>query len=151
MPYRFFNIMWDIFSSSGRISLMLAKHEKKSIAGIILFKYKTRVSAEFAVSNEDYRNISPNHFLFWHAISLAYKEGFSIFDFGRTSINNQSLLDFKTHWGTSSFDLTNFIYSNNDLKSPDDKLSYKITKNISKFIPLYTYQIFGNFCYRHLG
>jgi len=154
MPYRFFNMLWDIFSSSGKISLLLAQFEKKTIAGIILFEYKDRVSAEFAASSEAYKNISPNHFLFWHAINLAYKKGYSLFDFGRTSINNQPLLDFKRHWGTISIDLPNYIYSRNgkiDLKSSEEKISYKMAKRISKLIPLQAYRVFGEFCYRHLG
>lgn len=154
MPYRFFDKMWDIFSSSGKISLILAQHEQKAIAGIILFKYKNRVSAEVAASDDRYKNASPNHFLFWHAINMAFRQGYAVFDFGRTSIKNQSLLDFKTHWGTTTIDLPNFIYSEdkaNDLKFAEDKLSYKIIKRFSDFIPQFAYQIFGDFCYRHLG
>ena len=85
---------------------------------------------------------------------MAFRQGYAVFDFGRTSIKNQSLLDFKTHWGTTTIDLPNFIYSEdkaNDLKFAEDKLSYKIIKRFSDFIPQFAYQIFGDFCYRHLG
>lgn len=154
MPRRFFHKMWDEFFPSGKVSLLLAQYEKEIIAGMILFKYKGRVSVEFAASNEQYKNISPNHFLFWHAINLAYEQGFSIFDFGRTSKNNASLLDFKRHWGTLVVDLPQYIYNNNrniDLKSTEDKMGYKLVKKIGEFVPLSIYPIFGEFCYRHLG
>ncbi|MBN1479175.1 GNAT family N-acetyltransferase [candidate division KSB1 bacterium] len=154
MPYRFFKLLWEIFYPAGNMSILLAQHEHQSVAGMILFKFKKRVSAEFAASDERYKDKSPNHFLFWHAINLAYKEGYSIFDFGRTSVHNQSLLDFKSHWGTLTLDLTNYMHNGQtkcDVKSSEDKLSYKIAKKVNHYIPRWAYPAFGEFCYRHLG
>lgn len=154
MPYRFFKSLWDIFYPSGKISVLLAHKQNKTLAGMILFKYKNRVSAEFAASDEHYKHISPNHFLFWQAINLAYDEGYSIFDFGRTSLNNQSLLDFKNHWATSTFDLANYMYtgnSSNGQTAADKKLGYKLMRKINQFLPQRAYPKFGEFCYRHLG
>ena len=152
MPRRFFQNLWHIFPDN--ITLLLAEYKNAIIAGLVLFNYKDRVSAEFAASDESYKQISPNHFLFWHAINLAYQQGYSVFDFGRTSITNSSLLDFKRHWGTTIVDLPHYIYANHQedyLQSSEDKLGYKLAKKTSEFIPMRAYPMFGEFCYRHLG
>ena len=144
MPYRFFKALWTTFDS-GTLLLLLARFEEKTVAGLILFKYKNRVSAEFAASDERYKFVSPNHFLFWQAIRMACHGGYTVFDFGRTSMRNKPLLDFKRHWGTVSCELPNYIYTENErhhTTSTEDKFSYKLVKNATRLIPLTVYPAF---------
>lgn len=84
-PYQFLKNMQDVFQPTGNMSILLVEYEGKTIAGLILFKYKNRVSAEFAASDKNYSSLSPNHYAFWHAINTAYQQGYTLFDFGRTS------------------------------------------------------------------
>ena len=109
-PYTFFKLLWETFFPSDRVALFLAEQQGKAIGGILLFKFKDRVSAEFVASDVTLRNVSPNHFLFWEAIKFAYHEGYKIFDFGRTSPYNVGLMDFKRRWGTKIVDLPQFYY-----------------------------------------
>ena len=92
------NIIWNLDRN--------VKKYDTTVAGMILFKYKDHVSAEFACSNDEYFNLSPNHFVFWEAIKLAHKA----FDFGRTPASNKSLMDFKRHWGTNVIDMNHLYY-----------------------------------------
>ena len=153
-PYKLFRSLWDTFKESGFIEILIAKKNTEAIAGIILFKYKDRVSAEFACSNDEYFNISPNHFVFWEAIKLAYEEGYKIFDFGRTSATNKSLMDFKRHWGTDVIDMNN-LYSPKEmaLKMCANEMSwkYKTMKEICRKSPDMLQQLIGKFVYNHLG
>ncbi|OPY78893.1 MAG: FemAB family protein [Syntrophus sp. PtaU1.Bin005] len=121
---------------------------------MILFKFRDRVSAEFAASDETYRDLSPNHFLFWEAIKSAYEGGYKIFDFGRTSPDNKSLMDFKRHWGTTLIDLPQYFYPKRaveTLSNAEDSLSYKLVKKICEKAPDYALKQIGNLCYKHLG
>jgi CelD/BcsL family acetyltransferase involved in cellulose biosynthesis len=110
---------------------------------------------EFAASNEAFRCYSPIHYLFWEAIKLAHEKGFRIFDFGRTSPNNVSLMDFKERWGTESIDLAHFYYprqvaDGNDRKEENWKYSI-IHELISLKIPPAFKKFIGAMCYRHMG
>lgn len=154
MPYHFFETMWEIFQPSGKISLLLAEHHDAAIAALLLFKYKNRVSIEFAGSDDTYKTLSPNHFLFWHAINISKEEGYAVLDFGRTSPNNQHLMDFKSHWGTLISDIPHYYYfrnSRNQAKYPENTFDYILAQTLSRFIPNSLYPAFGKFCYRHLG
>jgi CelD/BcsL family acetyltransferase involved in cellulose biosynthesis len=153
-PYVFFESLWTTFFESGRLSLLLAKKNGEATAALILFKFKDRVSAEIAASDERYRDISPNHYLFWEAIKLACEQGYRIFDFGRTSPNNHSLMDFKERWGTKVIDLHEYYYPrqlSEKFAEPEGSIRYKLIKNICRNVPTFASQCIGHFCYRHLG
>ena len=153
-PYHFFKSLWETFSPTKRMSLLIAEREEEPIASLILFKFKERVSAEFAASDETFKDLSPNHLLFWEAIKSAYAEGYKIFDFGSTSPNNDSLMDFKRHWGTKIIDLPKYFYPKQVLEKvskEEESKSYKLVKKICEKAPNYALKPIGNFCYRHLG
>jgi lipid II:glycine glycyltransferase (peptidoglycan interpeptide bridge formation enzyme) len=134
--------------------LLLAKKDGNAIAGLILFKFKNRLSAEFAVSDESFRDLSPNHFLFWDAIKLAYNEGCEIFDFGRTSPKNKSLMDFKKRWGTKVVELPQFFYPQKEAEKAgcvEESWKYEAMSKLCEKAPDCIQEFIGNFCYRHLG
>jgi serine/alanine adding enzyme len=153
-PYSFFKHLWETFSPSKRMTVLLAEKEGTTIAGQIIFKFRERVSVEFAASDEAYVDSSPNHFLFWEAIKAAQGEGFKIFDFGRTSPDNKSLMDFKRHWGTDVVDLPEYYYPKDvagKMQEREKSFAYKLVKGICRQIPDYALEPIGRLCYRHLG
>ncbi|MBW1929150.1 MAG: GNAT family N-acetyltransferase [Deltaproteobacteria bacterium] len=153
-PYRFFKNLWGTFHSDGKVSLLLAQKDDRILAALILFKFKNRVSVEYAASDESFVKISPNHFLFWEAIKIAYQDGFQIFDFGRTSPTNESLMDFKRRWGTQVIDLPQFIYPKaaaGEIEASEESWKFRLITRICDRAPDSFQRIIGNFCYRHLG
>jgi serine/alanine adding enzyme len=153
-PYIFIKSLWEEFFPSKRISILFAKHKEKAVAGIILFKFNDRVSVEFSVLDEAFRNLSPVHYLFWEAIKSAFHEGYKIFDFGRTALTNVTLMDFKNRWGTQVIDLPKFHYPREADKGNGTfkrLLNYKVIQNICKNAPQSVLLAIGRFCYRHLG
>lgn len=153
-PFCFFKSLWDIFSPENQLTMLLVESKGKSIAGLILLKFKDKVSAEFAVSDANYKNMSPNHFIFWEAIKMSYDEGYKFFDFGRTSPANKSLMDFKKRWATEEIDLPQYYYPEKVMQNStgvENSLRYKFTSKICSKAPCSTLQVIGNFCYRHLG
>jgi len=153
-PFRFFERLWKYFGESGRVELLLAKKGKLTVSALILFKFKKKVSVEFLVSDDEFWNQNPNHFLIWEAIKRSYKEGYKVFDFGRTSPNNKGLMDFKRHWGTIVNDLPQFFYPRERgerIVRIENSWQYKTIRKLCGFTPDFAQQIVGNFCYHHLG
>lgn len=153
-PYNFFKLLLKTFFPTKKMVLLLAEKGGKTIASLILFKFKDRVSTEFAASDETFKDMSPNHLLFWEAIKSAYHEGYKIFDFGRTSPNNESLMDFKRHWGTNVIDLPQYYFPKHiaeKFSREEESAGYRLVKKISEKAPDYALKYIGNFCYRHLG
>lgn len=154
-PYLFFKRLYDTFSASNNIAILLAFLEDQAIAGHFLFIYNGRTSVEATGMNDDYRKISPNHFLFWEGIKLACVEGCKIYDFGRTSIFNPSLLNFKKRWDTTEVDLYTFYYDRErkrlNMTSRESSLSYKLIRYMCNKSPGFIQPVLSRFCYRHLG
>lgn len=95
-PYRFFRLLWKVFLHPGKLELLLVEKEKTALAGLILLKFKGRVSAEFAGSDESFKEMSPNHLLFSEAIVKAHREKYRVFDFVPSSSPNAASTGI--HW-----------------------------------------------------
>lgn len=152
-PYRFFQLLWQTLFPENKISLLIAELSGNPIATLLLFKYKDRVSAEIAHMDENYHNVSPNIYLFWQAMLQGIEEGYKIFDFGRTSPTNQSLLAFKSRWGTTVSDISFFYYPQEMSKdlTVEYHSRYRMLKRICKYAPDFALPYIGKFCYRHTG
>lgn len=152
-PYEFFQAIWDVYFPSGRVELLIAEHEGKPIAGLVNFKYKDRVSAEFAASDATALHMSPNHLLFWETIRSACRDGFKVFDFGRTNPTNQDLMDFKRRWGAEVIELSHFYYPPGvceRLNGKESTLKFKLAKSACVKAPDYAFEALGKFLYRHI-
>lgn len=153
-PYLFFKALWETLTPAKQLTMLLVKSNGSYIAGLLLLKFRDRVSAEFAVSDENYKHLSPNHFLFWEAINMSYGEGYKIFDFGRTSPSNKTLMDFKERWGTTITNLPQYYYPHqvaHGLIESENTIRYKVIRKICGILPESSFKNLGNFCYRHLG
>ena len=153
-PRVFFRALWETFSPGENAAILLAEFEGKVVAGHFLLKFNGRVSAEAVGWDISYGKTSPNHFLFWEGIKSACENGCMVYDFGRTSPNNQPLLDFKKRWGTLVTDLHSFCYPIRSYRGIVDRESsrtYKLARFACRKAPDFAYSFIGNACYRHLG
>lgn len=148
-PFIFFKNIFDAFFVQKRVMLLLAEHKATTIGGLIVFKYKDRVSSEFLASNIEDRHLNTDHFLYWNAIKLSCLEGFKIYDFGRTAYNNNSLSEFKRRWGTTELELPEYCIPKETTR--ESTTSYRIVQNICKISPMPVFKSLSWFCYRHLG
>ena len=153
-PYIFMESLFNIFYPQGRATLLLGKKDGKAIAALLLLKFNGRVSAEFAVYDETYLNVSPIHRLFWEAIKSSSEEGYKVFDFGRTSTLNEKLMEFKGRWGTKAADMPLYFFPSPGSENESNReggIGYKLMRKACRNAPDFALPHIGNFCYRHLG
>lgn len=153
-PYRYFEQLWRVFSPSGRLQILSAGYHGKAIAGMLLFRFKKRVSWEAIGEHPHHRSLNPTHFLLWHAILLARTEGYHIFDFGRTSPHNIGLMEFKSRWGTTVTDLPQFWHPSTSapiLHNSDQSVIYRVARNLIRKSPDTLFRLLGKLCYHHMG
>jgi hypothetical protein len=153
-PYLFLKTLWDIFHPLNRLILLLAKHKNRIASGIVFFQFNGRFSAEWEGWDTSFGNINPNHFIFWEGIKLAHKNENRIFDFGITSPTNEGLVTFKNRWGTEVVDFHRYYYSLDASKTyleSETSLKQKVIEGICRKSPSKLYELFGIFCFRHMG
>ena len=153
-PYVFFRSLWDVFHSGRRVRLLMAKRGETVIAGLMIFTFNGRCSTEYLGSDIACRDLSPDHFLYWQAIQMAHREGFKIFDLGRTEASNDTLMLFKSRWGTMVTDLPQYYYPRavvNHASHMETSYKYRLLREICRRAPEALLHRIGNFCYRHSG
>jgi len=154
-PYSFFKSLWDVFSPSKQTMLLLAQKDGVSVSALFLLLFNDCVTAEYAASDKNFKDISPNHFLFWEAIKMAHEKGYKIFDFGRTSPQNTSLMDFKKRWGSQEADLAYYYYPADRataVNQKEESWKYKMVKRVVLLdLPAPAQKFLGALLYKHMG
>jgi len=153
-PYRMLEALWNSFHPAGQLSLLLSEFDGKTVGGIVVFKYRDRMSAEFLGWDANFREVSPTHHLFWEAIKMADREGRKTFDFGRSTSLETSLTRFKERWGTSFSDLSYYYYPPRFAVKGEDQsgsFTHRVVKEVCKALPEPAFRMIGSFCYRHMA
>lgn len=98
-PYsrKFFEAILEKFR--GESFICLVRHERKTIAAGFLTGHGSRMEANWSAALPEAMNLRPNMFLFWQMLCFAGQRGYSIFDFGRSSIGSGTY-EFKQQWST---------------------------------------------------
>ena len=156
MPFAFFQEIYRCLSPD-HVSLYLAVHEGKPVGGLMALKFKDMWTMEY---NGDGGDAAPgaNQLLCWEVIQRAKSSGAAFYSFGRTSLDNPSLLDYKSRWATVEEDLTDFTSLPGSTAAQGDESPkavslalYGTATRLLRYAPAAVQKAFGDFCYRHLG
>jgi hypothetical protein len=154
IPYGFFQNLWEVFYPSGRMQLIMGLLDHQLIGASILLKFKDWVYIEFGHDRFEFRKMCVNHFLDWEAIRIAVQENFKFVSFGRTSIQNSGLIDYKRHWGTTAEHLLTHYYpkaGDETDKAREASWQYRLTRQMCARSPRPVYDLISKFIYHHLG
>lgn len=98
-PERFFESIWDFMRGETSSEILFADYGGRPVSGILLLKYKDTVVYEYGATEEGFHRLSPSPLLLWEAIVQASRDGYRIFDFGRSAVSDEGLIRFKGRWG----------------------------------------------------
>ena len=156
MPFAFFQAMYRCLSPD-HVALYLAVHEGKTVGGIMALKFKDMWTMEYN-GDADGSPAGTNQFLCWEAIQRAKDSGAAFYSFGRTSLDNPSLLEYKSRWATIEEDLTDYVRLPGATTARADESPKAVSvvlrstaKRFFQYAPPAVQKSFGDFCYRHLG
>ena len=116
-PKRLFENILEKFPEKSNI-LLVRTSEGSPIAGVLTLFYKNEVLPYYAGSLLEYRNLAPNDFMYWQLIKYGWKNGYKLFDFGRSKVDTGAY-DFKRHWGFEPEPLSYQYYLNKIEEIPD--------------------------------
>jgi hypothetical protein len=153
-PYNFFCNLWREFAHDGRMRIRLCRYEGRVIAGLLLYFFNGRASADMMAWRDECSSFSPGHLLFWEAIREASLEGLRTFDFGCTHESITSLMEYKSRWGTTVVDLPRFYSPPRPPqreKGPVENFAYKTARLVIRATPMSAQAWLGRQFYRHLG
>ena len=129
--------------------VILASHNKKTIAGAIFFHFGKKAIYKYGASDLTYQHLRANNLIMWEAIRWYSKNGYQSFCFGRTAPSNKGLLQFKRGWGTEENCVRYYKYDlrNNSFITDSDRTHNKIFKKM----PISLLKIIGSLLYKQMG
>ena len=155
MPFAFFRAM-DQYLIPDLGTLYLATCGGRPVGGTLVFRFKNQWIAEYSGHADD-APPGTDQLLHWHAIQCARNSGAACFSFGRTSVDNTGLLEYKRRWATVEEDLTDLVWCTGDTVAPENAFRRGLPESLYSLLRLLRYtpaplqRAFGDFCYRHLG
>ena len=152
-PQRFFHGLWDAYSSSGAMQVLLAEYNGATIAGMVLLGSGTLVRYAYGASDPRYLHLAPNNLLLWHAIAWGCAQGYQTLDLGRTARDNPGLMEFKRRWGAVQEPLPYYYYPRvaGLAATSERSWKYRALTGCWKRLPLPVANVLGDHLYRHLA
>lgn len=152
-PRGYFYGLWDAFAASGSVQLLLAEFEETVIAGMVLLASGSTIRYAYGASNERFLHLAPNNLLMWTAIALGCTNGYQMLDMGRTSRENDGLMEFKRRWGARQEPLPYYYYPRiaGLASTPEDSWKFRALTSCWKQLPLPVAGALGGHLYKHLG
>jgi lipid II:glycine glycyltransferase (peptidoglycan interpeptide bridge formation enzyme) len=130
----------------------LVTHKGRAVAGAVFFTFGQQALYKFGASDLRWQHLYPNYLLFWHVIQWLCQQHYTELCFGRTSLENQGLRQFKAGWGTQKSRIHYYKY---DLKTasflPPSHSSTDSGSRLCQKMSLTLLQLAGSVVYRHLG
>jgi CelD/BcsL family acetyltransferase involved in cellulose biosynthesis len=100
-PCAFFDAIHRHILAPNKGWLILARVGRRPVAGAVYFQFGRTAIYKFGASDNAFQSLRANNLVMWEAIKHFAREGFENLDFGRTSLTNEGLRNFKLSWGTS--------------------------------------------------
>lgn len=147
-PFSFFSNLINKLESNQFIDVFHVLYNDKVISSMINIKYKNTYTYEYGSSELTARQLHPSHLLINHSIKTAINNGYEIFDFGRTDIDNAGLNDFKKRWGGYKLDLKYYYIYNKPHKNLSNSRLQRLAGYIIHQLPFKIYDVFGPTLYK---
>jgi CelD/BcsL family acetyltransferase involved in cellulose biosynthesis len=149
-PWKYFELLSHHIIENGMGFVLLATHENEIIAGMVFLGWGSTLIAKYAASREDHFNLRPNNLLFWEGMRWGCGHGFTVFDMGRTEIENTGLRTFKSRWGAVEEPLHYSVLSRKPLQPSSGRIE-SIMHSVIHRSPLWVCRLSGELLYRHFG
>lgn len=151
LPFLFYKNIWHELSKYDLISIPLIIKDDKVIAAGFILNFKDTYYLEYTASNRRFINSYPNHKLFFEVIKTAHLKHATKVDFGRSSIDNESLIKFKEKWNTTSILINHYHVPKKTIIKKKQHHLKKYLMKINSLLPEKVLELQGRLIYPHLG
>jgi serine/alanine adding enzyme len=142
-PKSFFKNILDKFYKNSWITTVYLKDVP--LASGFLIAYKDMVEIPWASSIKEFNRLSPNMLLYWTCLQFSCENGYSVFDFGRSSMG-ESTYKFKQQWGAMPVQLNWHYWVRDNKPIPDISPAnsrYQLAIKMWKKLPLPVTRVLG--------
>jgi hypothetical protein len=132
------------------LEIRVARKNATPVAAILTLRHKTTVVYKYGCSDRRFHNFGAMPFLFWRLIDESKSQGMKTLDFGRSDLDQESLMAFKDRFGTRRTTLTYYRYPK-EKQSVAAAWSTKAVGQLCYFLPERAFALAGKIVYPHIG
>jgi len=146
----FFEKIYEEVLSQNLGAVVLAVYQGVPIAGNVYFRCGDRAIYKFGASNKAFQHLRGSNLAMWEGIRWLMHSGCEVLNFGRTSMLNEGLRNFKLGWGTVEKPLRYFKF---DFRTgrfvAERERTTGYYNRIFRVLPLFLSRPLGAALYRH--
>lgn len=150
-PFRFFEQLSN--NLEGGVWVCVVRRGGSAVAGLVTLRHGGTVMPYYVGLSDDAPDYSAANFLYRCVMERAVSEGYRVFDFGRTRVDNRGSLDFKRFHGFEPQPMTYQMYVCAGQSPPQLSPSagrYRLARCIWKHLPLGVTQAMSSVLAPHL-
>jgi hypothetical protein len=147
-PYRWFENLLECLGE--KLTIWMASYEGRAAAGLLTVDYGKTAVYKYGCSDDRYNAHGGTQSLFWRVIQRAKEAGLESLDLGRTDLENQGLIDFKTRWGSTRSELVHLRHSSIQADKPKD-WKFVLAEKLATLGPEVLLSKAGTLLYRHFA
>ncbi len=148
------NLMWNVLKEFGdEAKIVVIYKGAQPLACSLVVGFKGMLENPWASALREYSRLSPNMLLYWTMLEYACDNGYSYFDFGRSS-PNEGTYKFKTQWGARPTTLNwHYISLNGQVAVAEDSEKSKFNKAIQYWqkLPVPVTRVIGPRIRKYIG
>ena len=146
----FFEAILETFPKEVR--LCVVSLNGAPLASGILYGFRSTLEIPWAASDKRFSRLSPNMLLYGAVLEYACREGFKVFDFGRSSVDSGTYR-FKAQWGAQPYQLHWYYWLSEGRTIPElnpDNPKYKAAIAAWKCLPVPVANLVGPHLVKYL-
>ncbi len=151
-PFSFFKNVHRHVISQGHGVVVLASHKQQVVAGAVYFQFGKQAMYKYGASDLSYQQLRANYLVMWEAIRWYCRDGYEVFDMGRTEPSNTGLNQFKTGWNAQPSQIFYYKYDmkKQSFATASDRQS-SLSERLLPHLPLALLKMIGTVAYRHVA
>jgi len=132
------------------IEIRVARKESTPIAAMLTLQHRSSVIYKYGCSDEKFHNLGGMPFLFWKLIEESKTSGAEKVDFGRSDLNQRTLIAFKDKFGATKKLLHYYRYPK-ATETGRRRWDGRILRQFFSILPDSVSTTAGKVLYRHIG
>jgi hypothetical protein len=150
--FSFFRSIFRNVLSKNLGFVVLGSFQEKPIVAAVFFHLGDKAIYKFGASESAFNRLCGNNLIMWEAIKWYSAKGFALLHFGRSSIANEGLRQFKLSFGTEEHKIDYFRYDfRQEAFVTDRDKVFGWFNGVFRLMPMPLSRIFGILLYRHLS
>jgi CelD/BcsL family acetyltransferase involved in cellulose biosynthesis len=148
-PFLWFRQLAACFGNN--LTIYVARQQGRAVAAILTLQRNKTLVYKYGGSNPLYKSSGGMPLLFWRAIQDAHARGLDELDLGRSDVANAGLVAFKDHLGARRTPLRYYRCGSPVSAGAARKLSLRLARRVSPFLPPALHVSVSGRLYRHLA